>query len=381
MTQPILATLPTPAQELELAKPKDRIELLRDTLSANGHYIRAALDRFMSTDRFQRIVLTLVRDNKDLIACKPSTIILAALRIAQLRLSPDPALGQAWLIPRKARGSSEKLAQFQLGWKGALALAYRSKRVLAVRYSAVSVKDEFVWKDGKNWQLDHVPDGEGWPENQGATRAAWAILDLRGGGQIPRVMFLPEILRHKSRGEGSQPAWVSDFAAMAVKTVISDLCRRGPVEEEMGSALAWDAGEQVEDPEIKNVTPTAAADSSTREGAFVAAFGEAEPATPPAEESAQQAGAGEAGKANSDDDDFLGDALDGVGESRGDDPEDDLPTPRRMPDHVRRVLAQASAIGKTADEVSAMLGAPVHEMPAGEEERAMRMLRDSKPRR
>jgi recombination protein RecT len=263
----LVAKLPTQAQDLELAKPGDRVELVRQTLSANSTYIGQALGKFMNAERFNRMVVTLVRGSDALLKCQPSSVVLSVLRIAQLQLSPDPSLGQAWLIPRKGK------AVFQIGYKGYLALAYRSRRVLAVRYGAVHKIDKFEWRDGRHFVLDHVPGDQGWPAQQGDLVAAWAVIDLRGGGQVPRVMYLPEILRHKSRGEGSQPAWTTDFAAQAVKTVIGDVCRRGPLEEEFGRALSWDEGEQPEDPEIKDVKPTPI-DTSSKAGAFVAAFTE-----------------------------------------------------------------------------------------------------------
>lgn len=210
---------------------------VRGMLAKNMKGIGAALGNYMAPERFLSAVMTLCRHNPDLAdprKASPASLLLSVLRVAHLQLSPDPALGQAWIIPRKGK------AEFQLGYKGAIALAYRSPLVAAVRYGVVGQDDHFVWRDGKDWRLEHEPTDEGWPETMDRIRAAWAIIDLRSGYPLPRVMGLPEILRHKERGSGSQPAWQTDPAAMAVKTVLGDACRRGPFEGEIGRAFILD---------------------------------------------------------------------------------------------------------------------------------------------
>ena len=202
--------------------PKEKAQvLLATTLKRNERGFQNALASTMPFERFARIVLTVCERTPKLYECDRSTLLLSCFRVAQLGLSPDPALGQAWLIPRKGK------AEFQLGYKGILQLAYRSPLVSAVRYNVVRTDDEFEFVDGKSYRLRHAPGGMGWPENQAETVAAWCVIDLRSGGSIPRVMYLPEIMRHKQRGEGSQRAWSTDFAAMAVKSVIGDACRGG----------------------------------------------------------------------------------------------------------------------------------------------------------
>lgn len=210
---------------------------VKGMLARNIKGIGAALGSYMQPERFCSAVVTLCRINPDLLdprKAEPASLLLSVLRIAHLQLSPDPALGQAWVIPRKGK------AEMQLGYKGCIQLAYRSPLVAAVRYGVVGPKCRFVWRDGKDWVLEHEPSEEGWPETLGEVRAAWTIIDLRSGKQLPRVMYLPEILRHKARGMGAQPAWISDPAAMSVKTVIGDCCRRGPFEGELGRAFAID---------------------------------------------------------------------------------------------------------------------------------------------
>lgn len=210
---------------------------VRRMLAKNMTGISAALGSYMAPERFLAAVVAYCRVNPDLAdprKAEPSSLLLAVMRVAHLQLYPDPILGQAYIIPRKGK------AEVQLGYKGVVALSYRSPLVSAVRYGVVGPDDHFVFRDGRSWVLEHEPCEDGWPENMDQVRAAWAIIELRSGGAIPRVMYRAEILRHKERGQGSQPAWQTDPSPMSVKTVLADACRRGPFEGEIGRAFALD---------------------------------------------------------------------------------------------------------------------------------------------
>ena len=67
-------------------------------------------------------VLTQVANSDDLQKCDPKSILISAMRAASLRLSVDPAQGQAWIIPYKGKAS------FQLGYKGVYELALRTNQ-------------------------------------------------------------------------------------------------------------------------------------------------------------------------------------------------------------------------------------------------------------
>jgi len=247
----------------QIAPRGQALQEIRQLLGREAKTVEAVLGRYMPVERFMGAIVTLCYHNPDLLAVNRDSLKLAVLRCAQLQLSPEPALGQVWIIPRRGR------AEIQLGWKGCLTLAYRSPLVGAVRYGVVGQQDHFVWRDGRKWVLEHEPTEEGWPSNANEIRAAWAIIDLRTGHSIPRVMYKAEILRHKSRGSGAQPAWATDPAPMSVKTVIADACRRGPFEGELGRAFALDyqgeigLGQPADEASAIEVTPVPPEEASS----------------------------------------------------------------------------------------------------------------------
>jgi hypothetical protein len=261
-----------------------------------------------------------------------------------------------------------------------LALAYRSPLVGAIRYNVVGPRDHFVWRDGRTWVLEHEPAEEGWPDAMDEIRAAWCCIDLKSGFTIPRVMFRPEILRHKERGSASgrnpQPAWATDPSPMALKTVIGDACRRGPFEGEVGRAFALDLqGEvglgQPEDAPTIDVQPTpqngAGASTSFAEK-FKAAHGAA-PIEPPIEADPAPIAEPEY------DGGPVGEAppweIDGEGE--------DIRLQFMAPVQVARVRAYAAQLGMSDLLLETVLGGRPEDLPAADEARFLALLRDYRP--
>lgn len=67
-------------------------------------------------------VIILVAGSDALQKCTPQSILISAMRAASLRLSVDPAKGQAWIIPYSGT------ATFQIGYKGVYELAMRTNQ-------------------------------------------------------------------------------------------------------------------------------------------------------------------------------------------------------------------------------------------------------------
>lgn len=95
------------------------------------HYIQSAL--------------IAVQANELLMQCTPRSIFSSALRAATLRLSCDPAIGHAWLVPYKnnAKGGIYE-AQFQAGWKGVQHMALRTGKYRYINVSPVFEGEEVV---------------------------------------------------------------------------------------------------------------------------------------------------------------------------------------------------------------------------------------------
>ena len=76
--------------------------------------------------RFVTAITSAVSANPQLQDCDAGTILSAGLLGEGLNLSPSPQLGQYYLVPYKDNNNKRTVAQFQLGYKGYIQLAFRS---------------------------------------------------------------------------------------------------------------------------------------------------------------------------------------------------------------------------------------------------------------
>jgi len=85
--------------------------------------VAKALPAGMDAGRFVRMVLTEMRRTPKLMECDPATLLGAMMLSAQTGLEPGGPLGQAFLIPRWSGQRKVMEAQFQIGYRGLVALA------------------------------------------------------------------------------------------------------------------------------------------------------------------------------------------------------------------------------------------------------------------
>lgn len=106
-----------------------------------------------NSQRFITAIVSAVSNNGDLATCNFSTIIAGALLGESLQLSPSPQLGHYYLVPynvkkkdEKGKDYWEKVAQFQLGYKGYIQLAIRSNFYRDI--DVLEIKDgEYLGRD------------------------------------------------------------------------------------------------------------------------------------------------------------------------------------------------------------------------------------------
>lgn len=211
-------------------KPATVAAALSDEI--NMRQIREALpDKFPGGEaRFVRIVHTAVRMNPELLRCEPMSVVGAAMQAAQLGLTPN-MLGESWLIPRGGR------CTFQIGWKGMLTLAARSK--IRITGDVVYERDEFRYTKGLDPTLVHVPaDGD-----RGKATHWYAVAREMGTRELIDFAVLTRAdveKRRKAGGSGSSPAWRDWPDEMGLKSAAKAVCRFLPLTVEDAEVLATD---------------------------------------------------------------------------------------------------------------------------------------------
>ena len=200
--------------------------------------IKKALPSVITPERFTRMVLSAISTNKQLGVCTPSSFLGAMMSAAQLGLEPNTPLGQAYILPYKNKGVLE--AQFQLGYKGLIDLAYRSGEVEVVQAHIVYENDTFECEYGLEPKLTHVPADK----DRGMPIKVYAMFKTKSGGYGFEVMSMDDVKQHaskysKSYGSSYSP-WSTNFEEMAKKTVLKKCLKYAPLKSDFVKGIVQD---------------------------------------------------------------------------------------------------------------------------------------------
>ena len=199
--------------------------------------IARALPKHMDADRLARIAITVIKQTPALGQCDPLSLVGALMTSSQLGLEPGP-LGEAYLVP------FGRQVTFIPGYRGLIKLAWQSGMLDTISANVVHANDQFEYELGLNADLKHKPArGE-----RGEPTEVYAVAKFKSGGYVFEVMSVKEVedVRKRSKASKSGP-WVTDWEAMAKKTVIKRLMKFLPLS-----------------PELRNVALAAEMDDSTR---------------------------------------------------------------------------------------------------------------------
>lgn len=176
-------------------------------------------------------------DNQ-LIKCNPKELLDAALKAATLKLPLSKSLGHAWLVPRKTNDVIHPT--FQIGWKGLVQLALRTRSYLHLNADEVFV-GEYL---GSN-RLTGEPDLSGTRTGDAVT-GYFAHMETLGGFKKTIYWSHEKVVAHAKKYapgamEKSGSAWKTSFPGMAKKTVLTELLSKyGIVSIEMAEGFASD---------------------------------------------------------------------------------------------------------------------------------------------
>jgi len=227
---------------------------LADLIKKMESQIKKALPKHLDVERFTRIVLTEVRKNPELLNCEPTSFLAAMMTAAQLGLEPGSHLGHCYIIPYYNSKLQKTLAQFQMGYKGLIDLFYRSGMAVNLEAHEVCENDEFEFEYGLHPKLYHKPA----LTNRGKVIAYYAVAHLKDGGYSFLVMSIDDVekIRKRSKTPNKGP-WVTDYDAMAKKTVIKQLLKYLPLSVEIQRKLSVDETTKLEISEHMDEVPDA----------------------------------------------------------------------------------------------------------------------------
>lgn len=250
----------------QLVPIKERALTIRSLLDKQAGELSRAVPRHIDPARFLRTTLTVVMQNQKLLDCTPQSIVGAMMQAGAWGLELDPGLGQAYLVPYYDRRKDRTVAQLQIGYQGMIELAMRSTKVRRIMARAVYEKDVFAYSFGLEEKLEHVPSSEPDP---GPLTFVYAVATLDEGEKQFDVMSRADVEKVRGRSRaGNDGPWVTDFDAMAKKTVVRRLCKYLPKSTELAQVIdreeRFERGEDVIDvgefTTVENDAPVAEAE-------------------------------------------------------------------------------------------------------------------------
>lgn len=207
---------------------------------------------------FLMSVLNCTQNNDALSIAEPQSVLMASAVAATLNLPIDPNLGMAYIIPFKdSKRGGATFAQFQIGYKGFIALCHRTRQ-----FSRINV--EMVY-EGEIKRIDRLTgDIEfEWNQDQDARKnlkiiGCVAYFRLNNGFEKSLFMTDTELEAHGKkysqtykRGFG---LWKDDPIGMKKKTTLKLLLEKfAPKSVEMMKAIKSDQG-VINDYDAENVT-------------------------------------------------------------------------------------------------------------------------------
>lgn len=209
-------------------------QTIQDYVKKMEGEIAKALPSVITPERFTRMVLSAISTNKNLASCTPQSFLGAMMNAAQLGLEPNTPLGQAYIIPYKGQ------AQFQLGYKGLIDLAYRSGEVELVQAHIVYANDKFECEFGLDPKLVHVPADH----DRGEPVKVYAMFKTKSGGYGFEVMSMDDVRAHAIKYSQSYNSsispWKTNFDEMAKKTVLKRCLKYAPLKSDFVRGMSTD---------------------------------------------------------------------------------------------------------------------------------------------
>jgi len=230
------STVMQQAQTRAVARSEKPSAGLRGLVEKMAPAIKAALPAVMTPERFSRIAISAISNNPALASSTPQSFLGALMTAAQLGLEPNTPLGQAYLIPYRNHGTQE--CQFQLGYKGLIALAYRSGEVSSIQAEEVCENDDFEYALGLEPKLRHVPARK----DRGNPTHYYAVWKTKSGASGFAVMSVEDIRDHakKFSKAGAAGPWATNFSEMARKTVLKKALKYAPLASDFVRGIASD---------------------------------------------------------------------------------------------------------------------------------------------
>lgn len=204
---------------------------LRGQINVMTREFRKALPSHIAPEKFQRVVMTVVQQNPDLMKADRQTLLASCLKCAADGLIPDGREAALVIFSNKV--------QYMPMLAGLQKRVRNSGEIASVQAHIIYENDHFVWRQGLDEHIEHTPL---FPGHRGKAIGAYAIAKFKDGSDPQfEVMDVEAIerVRSVSRGKNGGP-WAQWWDEMARKTVFRRLSKWLPMDAEVDELLRRD---------------------------------------------------------------------------------------------------------------------------------------------
>lgn len=201
----------------------------------------AVMPKHMSADRMYQLALSTYNQTPELAECSPQSVLGCLMKCTALGLEPSAVdgLGRAYILPYYNKKTNHKEAQLIIGYKGMIDLARRSGQIVDISARAVYEGDFFEYEYGVHENIRHIPSPD-YDGTQPLTHV-YVVAHFKDGGHYIDVMTKKEVDAVRARSKTSKfGPWVTDYEAMARKTVIRRAFPYMPVSVEVQADVISD---------------------------------------------------------------------------------------------------------------------------------------------
>ena len=218
----------------QIAVPEQKQDKLKDLVQMPQikEMFRNALAE--NADSFIASVIDLYNNDRTLQTCAPNEVLMEAFKAATLKLPINKQLGFAYIVPFKDK-TGKSIPTFQIGYRGLIQLCIRTGFYRHIHAGPV-FSGEFVSENRLTGEIDLSGRREG-----DKVVGFSAYLETVNGFNKAIYWTVDEVNAHakkysKSYGYGSGP-WVTDYEAMATKTVLRVLLSKYGMDDIKGCTI------------------------------------------------------------------------------------------------------------------------------------------------
>jgi len=206
-----------------------------DLMRSNAKQFERAIADSIPFEWFMQCAMSAVRSNPKLRQCTAESVLSTLMGFAQMSLVPNTPLGQAYMIPFRNHGVLE--ATPIIGYKGYVAMAYRSARVGSVHAHVVYENDQFSVQYGTSESIHHVPASG----DRGKMIGAYAGFFIDGRHPVFRYMPEDKILAVRpAKWQGTPWNIETAVSEMYMKTPLRRVLKLSPHSPQLSLGITID---------------------------------------------------------------------------------------------------------------------------------------------